>query len=273
MSGGRLGVAVTPTAVVLHAGRRFAGRLVGGRLARALLASTILTGLPTTALAQTFQGRVVEEVSDEPVGTALVRLVDAQGTPRAVTFADSSGAYRLEAPGPGTYRLEAARIGYRNFQSPLLETSAGGVYRVDLVLDASPVELPGFTVETNRLSNQQADREIRRIIGLAVPSLRFRPIRYPEIQRHVEAGRSLSDLLRWTNTVSLVVSYTADGPCFSLRARGCLPVYLNGLRLNRDFMTDLPLDMVHSIVVITSTDNSMVYPAGAVLLYTEAWLR
>jgi hypothetical protein len=233
----------------------------------------LLAGLPSLALAQTFQGRVLEVVSDEPVGTALVRLVDQGGTPRAVTLADSSGVYRLEAPGAGTYRLEAARIGYRNFESPLLEASAGGAYRVDLLLDAAPVELPGFTVEADGLSNQQADREIRRIIGLAVPSLRFRPIRSPEIQRHVEAGRSLSDLLRWTNTASLIVSYTADGPCYSLRARGCLPVFLNGLRLNRDFMTELPLDMVHSIVVITPTDNSMSYPGGAVLLYTEAWLK
>jgi hypothetical protein len=262
----------TPRLAATVAGRPLRYVAVVATSLRAGALAVLAAGVPHVAHAQTFQGRVTETTSDEPVAAALVRLVDADGTQRAVTIADSAGVYRLIAPAPGTYRLEAARIGYRNFESPVLEASAGGVYRIDLVLDAAPVELPGLRVET-RISNQEADREIRRIIGLAVPSLRFRPIRFPEIQRHIEAGRNLTDLLRWTNTVNLVVSYTTDGPCYSLRGQGCLPVYLNGLRLNRDFMTDLPLDMVHSIVVITPGDGSLAYPGGAVLLYTGAWLR
>ncbi len=51
------------------------------------------------------------------------------------------------------------------------------------------------------------------------------------------------------------------------------PVYLNGLRLNCDFMADVPLDMLHTIVVVATMDGVMQYPDGAVLLYTAAWLR
>lgn len=236
-----------------------------------LVAALLLA--PRAAAAQIFQGRVIDQ-GNQPVGVALVRLVDEDGSQQAVTLADSVGLYRLAAPRPGTYRLQAARIGYRSFESPQLDAAdRSGVHRLDLVLEAEPVALPGFTVEGERMSNRDADREIRRIIGLSVGSLRYRPIRLNEIQRHIEAGRALPDLLRWTNTVSLDVTYTRDGPCFSLRARGCLPVYLNGLQLNRDFMVDVPLDMVHSIVIISPGDGSLAFPSGAVLLYTEAWLR
>ena len=96
---------------------------------------------------------------------------------------------------------------------------------------------------------------------------------FDAIQGHIMQGHNLEDLMRRTDRAGLIVRYTADGPCFSLRARGCLPVYLNGLRLNRDFMGDVPLDMLYTVVVVTPTDGVMQYGGGAVLLYTEAWLR
>ena len=81
------------------------------------------------------------------------------------------------------------------------------------------------------------------------------------------------DVIRWENNAGLIVSYDAEGPCFSVRARGCLPVYLNGMPLLKDLVEGAPLDMVHSVVIVTANDGSLVYPNGAVLLYTEAWLR
>lgn len=233
------------------------------------LASVIV---PVHAFAQTFEGRVVDERDDRPVSAALIRLVDAGGTAGGVAIADTDGFYRLTAPGPGVYRLEAARLGFQNFETPLLEGSADGVYRIDLLLTAAPVELPGFTVETNRLSDEVADQSIRLMTGMSPASLRYAPIRASEIQRHIEMGRNLEGALRWSHASSLIVSYTTEGPCFSTRARGCLPVYLNGLQLNRDFMVDLPLDMVSTIVVLTPGET-IAYSAGAILLYTEAWLR
>lgn len=229
---------------------------------------------PAPALAQTFQGRVVEEGTNVPVPTALVRLLDEEGDPLGISIADPDGAYRLEAPEPGVYRLEAERIGFETFRTPLLEAGAAdGTYPIDLVMRADPYELPGFTVETNRVTDEEADREIRRMLGASVASLRFRPIGFEEIQDHVDKGHSLVDLMRWTNNAGLTVFGTSDGPCFSLRGRGCLPVYLNGLPLHRDFVEAAPLDMVYRIVIVTPTDPVMPYGGGAVLLYTEAWLR
>lgn len=231
-------------------------------------------GVSDDLVAQTFVGRVLDERSEQPVATALVRLVDTEGEGRAVAIADSAGFYRLAAPEPGVYRLEAARLGYENFETPMLDAGqADGEYPIDLLLRAEPVELPGFTVETNRVPDEQADREVRLMIGLSVSSLRFRPIDFDQIQDHLMRSHSLVDVMRWSNNSGLIVSRDADGPCFSLRARGCLPVYLNGMPLYKDFVEGTPLDMVYRIVVVTPGDGSIVYPSGAVLLYTEAWLR
>jgi len=150
---------------------------------------------------------------------------------------------------------------------------ADGVYPIDLVMTSAPVELPGFTVEADRLSDEQVDRGIRLLLGTSPRALRYRPIDFEEIQDHIAKGRNLEDVLRWSDTVGLIVRYTTDGPCYSLRGRGCLPVYLNGMHLNRDFMTDVPLDMIYTIVVVTPTDPVAPYIGGAVMLYTEAWIR
>ena len=223
---------------------------------------------------QTFQGRVLEDAGEAPVATALVSLLDEEGDQVGVSIADSTGAYRVQAPEPGVYRLRAERIGYAPFETPLLEAGmADGIYPVDLLLQTDPYDLPGFTVMSDRVSEEEADREIRLMIGLSPRSLRFPPMGLDVIQDHVDRAHHLGDLLRWENLAGLVVRRDADGPCFSLRGRGCLPVYLNGLRLRRGFVEAVPLEMLYRIVVVTPTDGTLVHPSGAVLLYTEAWLR
>ena len=184
-----------------------------------------------------------------------------------------SGTPSVVAPEPGVYRLRAERIGFAMFETPLLEVgTADAVYPVDLVVRSDPLELPGFTVETNRLSDEAADRAVQLILGLSPESLRFRPIGFETIQDHVDRAHTLADLLRWAAKAGLVIRTSHEGPCIAVRARGCLPVYLNGLRLRREFVDTVPLEMIYRIVVVTPTDGSMTYLGGAVLLYTEAWL-
>ena len=229
---------------------------------------------PTGGAAQTFRGRVIDAADDRPVPTALVTLVDSSGEPRAMAIADSMGRYSVSAGGPGSYRLVAARIGFEEFRTPLLGVSTvEGVYPVDLIMRAAPVAIGGLTVEAQRIPEERVNRQLQLMIGLSLASLRNRPIGYDEIQEHLALGHDLADAIRWSNIAGLTVSYSPDGWCFSLRGRGCLPVYLNGLQLNRDFMEDVPLDMLHSIAVVSPTDGSLTYGAGAVLLYTAAWLR
>lgn len=231
-------------------------------------------GVACPVAAQTFQGRVVDDRDEQPVPTALIRLLDENGDQRGLSIADSAGMYRLEAPGPGQYRIEAARLGFENFETPLLEvTVRDGTYPVDLLLRASPVELPGFTIETTRPLAEQVERSMRLMLGISPASMRYGPVTFVELQDHIDQNHTLEDVMRWSSFPGMVVTQTTEGPCFSLRGYGCLPVYLNGLIVKRDFILGVPLDMLYSIVVVTPTDGVMQYSAGAVLLYTEAWLR
>lgn len=222
---------------------------------------------------QEIRGRVLDERTDLPVATALVRLVDESGTPRSVTLADSAGVYRIRVPGPGIFRLEVERIGYMDLETPPLRAvNSDAVYPLDLLMASEPVELEGFTVETRRVPEEQVDRSIRQMVGLSVSSMRYEPIRFDEIQSHIEAGRVLEDVIRWEARAGLVVRYTTEGTCYDSRG-SCLPIYLNGVRVNQLFSGDWPLDMMYTIVIVTSSDGSIIYPSGAILLYSEGWLR
>lgn len=243
-------------------------RLLGSALGTAL-AGLVALAPPASVEAQVFHGRVVDGEDDRAVASALVRLVREDGGEGGVTAADSSGFYRLAAPEPGVYRLVAERLGYHDFETPLLDAAdPDGVYPIDLLMRRAPVPIRGLEVST-----EQADREIRLMIGMHPRSLRFEPIRQGEIRSHVERAHDLSGLLRWRNTAGLVViERPPDGPCYQVRARGCLPVYLNGFRMNPELVPLIPLDMLETIVVLYPKE-SMQYETGAVLLYTEAWLR
>lgn len=222
--------------------------------------------------AQEIRGRVLDERTEVPVATALVRLVDESGESRSVTLADSAGAYRLQVPGPGSFRLEAERIGYTNLETPLLRTeNPSGVYPLDLLMAPAPVELEGFTIETDRVSDEQVDRSVRQMVGVSIASMRYQPIRFDRIQSHIEAGRVLEDVIRWEAKAGLFVRRTTEGTCYQMR-RGCVPVYLNGVRVNQLFTGDWPLDMVYTIVLV-SPKETVAYPGGAILLYTEGWVR
>ncbi|MGD8279370.1 MAG: carboxypeptidase-like regulatory domain-containing protein, partial [Gemmatimonadota bacterium] len=159
---------------------------------QALFGFLLVLTMPGAVAGQTFQGRVLGSSGEGPVPTALVRLVDEGGEQRAISIADSAGFYRLRAPAPGVYRLEAERVGYRPVESPLLEAgSADGVYPIDLEMVSAPVELRGLTVEADRLSEERADRSVQMITGLSPKSLRFRPVTYEMLQDHLARAHLL----------------------------------------------------------------------------------
>jgi len=218
--------------------------------------------------AQTINGRVLDDQNDRPVAAALVLLVDEDGDQRGVSVADSTGFYRIEAPEPGVYRLRAERLGYDEFETPLLDLREPvGIYPVDLLVTRSPIAIPGFEITTER-----SDRQVQLMIGLHPRSLRVQPIQYETIQDHVVRAHDLTAMMRWQNTAGIIVHETRDGPCYQARGRGCLPVFLNGFHLSPEFISIVPLDMLYTVVVLYPNE-SIAYPAGAVLLYTAAWLR
>ena len=244
-----------------------------GRPRAPLLLAVLAAALSADdAAGQEIRGRVLDERTDLPVATALVRLVEEGGESMSVTLADSAGVYRLRVPGPGTFRLQAERIGYSELETPLLRAvNPEAVYPLDLLMTPAPVELEGFTIETDRVPDEQVDRSVRQMIGVSIASMRYRPIRFDQIQAHIESGRVLEDVVRWEARAGLLVRRTLEGTCYEMRG-ACVPVYLNGVRVNQLFTGDWPLDMVYTIVLV-SPKETIAYPGGAILLYTEGWVR
>ncbi len=244
--------------------------VVRGARALAVAAATAWIGA-APAEAQTLQGRVVDDTGGRGVSVAIVRLFDANGGPLALVLTDSLGAYRVETPGPGEYRVEAERIGYEATRSPLLAVrDPDGVYAVDITMRKAPLGLEGITVTADRTA--QIERGVRHEIGMSTGSLRVEPILRPTIEEHLAKAHDVVDLVRWQNLPSIIVKETRDGPCFQYRNRGCVEVYVNGFRIDPALVPVVPLATVEAIVVVLPNE-SIAYPAGAILLYTPGWLR
>jgi hypothetical protein len=102
--------------------------------------------------AQTVQGRVLESESRVPVYTADVNLLGLGDTVVVRSITDSEGGFVLRAPGPGWYRLRAARIGYVPFESDSfrLDTEQEAVAEVSLEVNPVALEPLEATVERPR---------------------------------------------------------------------------------------------------------------------------
>jgi len=264
------------TAWVRRAGKAHRSRR---RPWRALLgvASIMFGILPAGVRAQTLRGRVLDQRDERPLAQSIVRLLDRDGDSRAVAISDSVGRYVLRAPEPGEYYVSAEMFGYESTRSPLLALQQRqAVFAVDVSLTASPLGLPGFTVTAERF--EAIKQRLRLLVGLSPSALRVAPIMRPEIDDHLAKGHNLEDLVRWQSIPSLQIVQASEGPCFLIRAGAryripdsCVGIYLNGVPVDLTFVPAFPLDLVETIVIVQPSE-SIVYPTGAVLLYTKAWI-
>jgi hypothetical protein len=102
----------------------------------ALLA--LLTAGPAWAQA-VITGRVLDDISDAPVGEATVQALSGE-TVAAQARTDASGAFRMALP-PGTYTLRAQRLGYESNTTAPLTVAAGASPAVDIRVAASELVL------------------------------------------------------------------------------------------------------------------------------------
>ena len=183
---------------------------------------------------QTFRGRAVDQTTNAPVATTLIRLIGEDGSPRGFSIADAAGLYSLNAPGPGVYHIEGERLGYEVFQTSTIEVlNSEGLFPVDLLMKRSPVLIESLVVSTER-----TDEQIRSLIDASPDALRYGGVEFEKILDQIGRRGDISNALRWSESEGLVALSTSAGPCFPLQASDCEPVYLNGPHLNREFETD-----------------------------------
>ena len=102
------------------------------------------------AAGQAVEGRMVEAGSGEAIPGASVMLLDASGERVDFTLTGADGAFRLAAPGPGTFRIGYERIGYSGGESAPLELGPDEVARHPLEVAVRPLALPTIEAVTER---------------------------------------------------------------------------------------------------------------------------
>jgi hypothetical protein len=110
----------------------------------------LLLALSSTGLyAQTINGRLLDEATDEAISSATIRLLD-RDEPIGGVLSDDAGRFRLEVPRTGRYRIRAERIGYRGVTSPPIDIVDGQTLEVELRLSTEAVPLAPLTIISDR---------------------------------------------------------------------------------------------------------------------------
>jgi hypothetical protein len=108
----------------------------------------LLTARPLAA--QLVRGELVDRISQRPVTSGFVVLIDTAGNELARSRLDHSGSFRLVAPAVGTYRLKTQIIGIKSTESSQFRLSVGQVLPYRFEITAALVVLPAIIVEDVR---------------------------------------------------------------------------------------------------------------------------
>jgi len=84
---------------------------------------TVVLSSPLSA--QRLSGRLLDLESNEPVASGLLTLLTADSVLLATAMTDPTGSWHLEAPAPGSYYVQARRLGYQPWVAGPLELNAG----------------------------------------------------------------------------------------------------------------------------------------------------
>jgi hypothetical protein len=89
--------------------------------------------------AQSIEGRVTESLAQQPVAGAQVQLLDTAGVSVADVVTDSGGAFALQAPEAGEYRLRTDRVGLRSTLTRAVPLAEGETVAVEVRMVPEPV--------------------------------------------------------------------------------------------------------------------------------------
>jgi carboxypeptidase family protein len=120
---------------------------------RLTIATLLLLPMAWTGVAFTQQVSGIVQVNNTamPSNKTSVALIDSTGAIAAITITSSDGGFTLRAPGAGTYRIRARRIGFLPDSSKSLILSAGQrLPQIRLSLNTFPVQLVRVGIEEAR---------------------------------------------------------------------------------------------------------------------------
>ncbi len=119
---------------------------------RSSLFAIVLTliGAASNLTAQTVRGRLLDRMTEQPIAAGFVVLLGDNLIEHGRTLTDAQGRFQLDAPGPGTYRLQSAVIGIRSTITPAFTVQAGQEIEILFSIRALFVTLPTVVIEDER---------------------------------------------------------------------------------------------------------------------------
>jgi hypothetical protein len=216
-----------------------------------LLALAVLAGLAGAvvpaggAAAQAIDGRVVAHATGAPIRGADLILLDTLDRAVAAAVSDADGGFRIEAPGPGTWRLAAQLIGYRTVLSDPLDVDTGDEVTVDVRLTVKAIEIDEPIVVTSRgsyLDPNAREFHARRVRGEKTGIGEF----LHGEALDVASATVPSDLLRRVHGVRVGAGRNQQGRIIQMGG-GCVPaIFVNGSQINQ-FRRNQSVDDVVSV--------------------------
>lgn len=118
---------------------------------------------PQETASQVVQGRVLDELSREPVPQAVVSLQNLQRDTLKRSITDTTGYFQLLAPREGIYFVHVRRIGYAENTGGPFQIGPEDTLNIELRLLLESIVMDEVTVEAERLSkNLQRNNFYRR---------------------------------------------------------------------------------------------------------------
>lgn len=193
--------------------------------------------LPLGLLAQesVLSGRVFQTTNNQPL--PYTELILSRGDLRLVSQSDSSGNFRLVAPSPGIYNLEARQLGFKPAYLFEIELYPDRPNFRDVGMNEEAVNLKEFSVETSAFEKRDETPLSINRIGVT------------EIKRNPGANRDISKVIQSLPGVASQPSFRND-----LIVRGGSP------NENRFYLDDIEVPVINHF----STQGASGGPVGMI---------
>ena len=153
---------------------------------------------PGALVAQGVRVQIVDDRTREPIGGAIVSLIDARGESVMEGLTSTTGHRLLAAPAPGDYRILVRRVGYVPVSSPVVAVPAGDPIPYVLAVSGQRVVLPSVISRARRECRTQVDEiartavlweEIRKALTASelTREERYSPIQLRVVERKLDA--------------------------------------------------------------------------------------
>ena len=225
-----------------------------------ILAALLVNG----AAAQAIVGCVLEDASGAPLTSAEVRILSEDGEILQRTISDSTGFFRMLAPLPGTYRVQALLIGYQEILSDPLALERGREINVEIRLSPNAVPLEPLRVVARRAYGNRLEEFYRRA----------------EWARGSGFGRVLTrdDIDRIRAPYSRLYAPNVQmqrNAYYSVPRIGCIAeTYLNGLSASLNEIDTIPSEQIEGVEIYVENQVPPEYrrfdgPCAVVLFWTR----